>query len=205
MPPNTNAISIEDFTQQPEVLACLKQLEARYGKGGANLVVSDVIDDEGHQYVNLVQKGGGVLGIALVGYTYILEQMNIRFIRLAGTSAGAINTALMTIIGGSSGTVDKDGGPERIVEGDKRKAKSEEILKIICALNFFDLVDGHPVARWVIKEFIKQKDFSGTVNKLISRILITLIALPVLDFICLGLQHQFPAVSILTKFLFVLT
>src|SRR3954470_13604720 len=132
MPANTNVISIEDFTQQPEVLACLKQLEDRYGKGGANLVVSDVIDDQGHQYVNLVQKGGGVLGVALVGYTYVLEQMGIRFLRMAGTSAGAINTSLMTVI------------------GNKTETKSTKVLKAICDLNFFDLVDGHPAARRLI-------------------------------------------------------
>ena len=198
-------MSVDDFINDQDVLDCLKKLKSRFGEKGEKLIVSDVIDMDGHQYVNLVQKGGGVLGTALVGYTYILEQMNIRFIRLAGTSAGAINTALMTIIGGSSETVNKDGGTEKIVKGDKQKAKSEEILKIICDLNFFDLVDGHPAARWIIKEFIKQKDFSGTVNKLITRILITLVALPVLDFICLGLQHQYPAVSFLTKLLFVLT
>ena len=46
-----------------------------------------------------MQEGGGVWGIALLGYTYILEKMGIRFFSLAGTSAGAI-------IGGSwaSGT-----------------------------------------------------------------------------------------------------
>ena len=39
--------------------------------------------------MNLVQKGGGVLGVALVGYVYILEQAGIRFLKMAGTSAGA--------------------------------------------------------------------------------------------------------------------
>ena len=33
------------------------------------------MDKSGNYYVDLVQEGGGVLGIALVGYTYILEQM----------------------------------------------------------------------------------------------------------------------------------
>jgi NTE family protein len=31
---------------------------------------SDIIDNKGNKYVDLVQKGGGVLGVALVGYTY---------------------------------------------------------------------------------------------------------------------------------------
>ncbi|MEP7145301.1 MAG: patatin-like phospholipase family protein, partial [Ferruginibacter sp.] len=205
MAESNSEISVDYFIRDIEVLNCLDQLEKSFGKNGERLIVSDVLDREGHQYVNLVQKGGGVLGIALVGYTYILEQMNIRFIRLAGTSAGAINTALMTVIGGEAGTITKEGKPERVVKGDKTQAKSEKILKVICELNFFDLVDGHPVARWIIKNFIKNKDFTTQLNKWITRTLVTLVALPVLDFICLGLQHQFPAVSILTKLLFVVT
>jgi NTE family protein len=73
-----------------------------------------------------VQKGGGVLGIALVGYTYILEEMGIRFIRLAGTSAGAINTALMTVIGAEPET---DPNQVKKVKGNKKAAKSTQILK----------------------------------------------------------------------------
>lgn len=63
--------------------------------------VSDiVVKEEGQtfQFVNLVQEGGGVLGIAFLSYTYVLERMNIRFLKLAGTSAGAINaTRLATV------------------------------------------------------------------------------------------------------------
>jgi len=202
MPANTNTISIVDFTQQPEVLACLQQLEARYGKGGANLIVSDVIDDEGHQYVNLVQKGGGVLGIALVGYTYILEQMNIRFVRLAGTSAGAINTALMTV---SGATPSPTPGSDRKVTGNKKMEKSTSILKAICDLNFFNLVDGHPVARAIIKMFITSADFSKQVTRWINRILFLLVLLPLLDFICLGLQYKLPWVSYFTEAFFIIT
>ena len=40
---------------------------------------SDIYDEAGRQYVNFVQEGGGVLGLALVGYTYVLEEMGIRF------------------------------------------------------------------------------------------------------------------------------
>ena len=39
---------------------------------------SDVEDDAGFQYVDLVQEGGGVLGIDLVGYTYVLEKAGLR-------------------------------------------------------------------------------------------------------------------------------
>ncbi|HTG57352.1 MAG TPA: patatin-like phospholipase family protein, partial [Niabella sp.] len=95
----TPKITVQDFTNSPKVQNHLKKLREAFGPNGKPFVVSDVLDAEGHQYVNLVQKGGGVLGVALVGYTYVLEQMGIRFLRMAGTSAGAINTAMLTVIG----------------------------------------------------------------------------------------------------------
>ncbi len=60
---------------------------------------SDIVDNEGHQYVDLVMEGGGVLGIALVGYTYALEMAGIRFLGLGGTSAGSINALLIAALG----------------------------------------------------------------------------------------------------------
>ena len=144
-------------------------------------MVSDVLDQDGNQYVNLVQKGGGVLGVALVGYTYILEKMGIRFLRLAGTSAGAINTALMTVI------------------GKKEDAKSISILKAICDLNFFNLVDGHPAARWIIKKFITHQDFTVKVKKWLTWILSLHVFLVAGDFIFLGLEHKIHVLSVFTK------
>ncbi|MEO8583917.1 MAG: hypothetical protein ABI415_08990 [Flavitalea sp.] len=73
--------------------------------------------------------------------------MGVRFLRLAGTSAGAINTGLMAVI-------DK-----------KEDAKSRKVLADICNLDFFKLVDGHPAAKKVIKSFITQKNFSAKIKK----------------------------------------
>jgi|GEM_PF-2339070 len=65
--------------------------------------VSDVISltDNGEklQWINFVQQGGGTLGVSLVGYAAALEYLGIRFLRLAGTSAGAINTLFLAAIG----------------------------------------------------------------------------------------------------------
>ena len=75
-----------DFTNHPEVI----QLLAGMKKDKVNeKQFSDLTDSSGNQYVELVQEGGGVLGVALIGYTYVLEQMGIRFFSLAGTSAGS--------------------------------------------------------------------------------------------------------------------
>ncbi len=185
--PHQKLLVTENFTNHEEVKECIKKLESAFPAGGRVFIVSDVLDKEGNQYVNLVQKGGGVLGVALVGYTYILEQMGIRFLRLAGTSAGAINTALMTVI------------------GKKEEAKSIHILKAICDLNFFNLVDGHPAAKWIIKKFITHKDFTIKAKKWVTWIFLVAALLMAGDFIFLGLEKTFHFLSIFTKLFFVLT
>ena len=122
-------------------------------------IFSDVYDDKGNQYVDLVQEGGGVWGIALLGYTYILEQMGIRFFSLAGTSAGAINTMLMA------------------VTNKKDEVKAPQIIAQVLALDFFSFVDGKKynwiVTKWVkriIQKFILKKNY-------VKRMLLTFAAL----------------------------
>ena len=100
------------------------------------LFVSDVTDNAGHQYVDLVQEGGGVLGVALVGYTYVLEKMGIRFFSLAGTSAGSINAMLMAST------------------GNKEDEKVEKIVEDILSLDFFSLVDGKE-SNWKFTKRVK--------------------------------------------------
>ncbi|MEP6926096.1 MAG: patatin-like phospholipase family protein [Ginsengibacter sp.] len=185
--PHQKELVTEDFTNHPDVIKCMQELEAAFPQGGRPFIVSDVLDVQGNQYVNLVQKGGGVLGVALVGYTYVLEKMGIRFLRLAGTSAGAINTALMTVI------------------GKKEEAKSINILKAICDLNFFNLVDGHPAARWIIKNFITHHDFTIKAKKWITGVFMITILLLAGDIIFLGLEHIIHPLSVMTKLFFVLT
>lgn len=82
------------FTQNERVMAAV----AAAGTC-ADREYSDLIDDEGHQYVDLVMEGGGVLGIALVGYTHVLEKAGIRFLGIGGTSAGAINAVMLAALG----------------------------------------------------------------------------------------------------------
>lgn len=91
--------------------------------------VSDIVDGAGHQYVDLVMEGGGVLGIALVGYVYVLEQLGIRFLQLGGTSAGSINALLMAAAGPVQG------------------AKTEWLLEQLTAQDLRAFVDGDDDAR----------------------------------------------------------
>ncbi len=124
-------MTYQDFVNQPEFQDLLKEAEALKSK-----TFSDVIDDEGFQYVDLVQEGGGVLGIALVGYTYILETAGIRFFHLAGTSAGAINTLVLA-------------GIDSI-----EKNKSKQVLDVLARQDLFEFVDGDPVLKGIIQKII---------------------------------------------------
>ncbi len=175
-----------DFTSLDRVKACVDKLEQTFHAGN-KLIVSDVVDQLGNQYVNLVQKGGGVLGVALVGYTYILERMNIRFMRLAGTSAGAINTALMCAI------------------GTKEQPKSTQVLNIVSQLDFFALVDGHPTARWLIKNFIAQKDFAAKLKARVLILVLGILGLFTADFTLLGLENRYPDLAVYTQICFIAT
>lgn len=183
-----STLTPQTFTSQQKVKDCLEDLRQHFN--GVPPQVSDVLDAQGNQYVNLVQKGGGVLGVALVGYTYVLEQMGIRFMRLAGTSAGAINTALMTVV------------------GRKEEAKSERIIDVICNLNFFSLVDGHPAARWLIKQVITHNDYTTRLKKQLTAFVVSLLLMFVLDFVLISLEkplYQYPWLSTVTQICFVLT
>jgi NTE family protein len=140
-------MTYEDFVNQPEFQQLLKETEKLKGK-----IFSDIIDGEGHQYVDLVQEGGGVLGIALVGYTYILEAAGIRFFHLAGTSAGAINTMILA-------------GMDNI-----DKAKSQQVLNVLAKQDLFEFVDGNPDLKEIIQKVIDGTPFKKLLTKLLWNI-----------------------------------
>lgn len=131
---------IKDFVGNPEVLSYIERTKALKNKGKR---FSDIEDAAGNQYVDLVQEGGGVLGIALVGYTYILENAGIRFFSLAGTSAGAINTMMIAGMGAIGEPV------------------SEKILEVLCRKNLFDIVDGNKCLKKLIQKAVEKKPGIG--------------------------------------------
>jgi NTE family protein len=180
-------ISTSSFTEHPKVQEVISKLKERFGNNFEGLIVSDTLDKFGNQYVHLVQEGGGVLGVALVGYTYVLEQCGIRFFRLAGTSAGAINTMMMAVI------------------GNKEEPKSERVLKYLCNKNLFDFVDGHPFAKRMIGNFITNKGYFDRVGRRIKALLKAILFFVLLDFISIGLHKHFPQFAPLYITSFVIT
>lgn len=159
--------SYKEFITESGVDDLVKDIEQklRERNGGTKPVYSDLVkveEDGIYEYVNYVQEGGGVLGVALVGYTYVLEKMGFRFLKLAGTSAGAINTMMLA-------AVDRKNYP-----GQDFRYQSEIILQEMLNYNFWKLVDGHWLARWFIKLFINKP--LGT--KILKWLFIASIAVP---------------------------
>ena len=126
-------MDLDKLMNHPDIARRLAKARSRL----ADRPFSDIIDDEGHQYVDLVMEGGGMLGIALVGYTWALEQMGIRFLGVGGTSAGSINALLIAAL-------DVPASP-----------KSPKLLKQLAEKNFFDFVDGDDDARDFIECWVQ--------------------------------------------------
>lgn len=184
---NLNVTGTELFTKNERVEQLIRQLKNRFGDNFEQLVVSDTLDKNGNQYVHLVQEGGGVLGVALVGYTYVLEQCRIRFFRLAGTSAGAINTTMLAII------------------GNKEDAKSEKVLEYLNKKNLFDFVDGHPFAKELISNLITNKSYFSRFKRRLVALLRAILIFILLDFLSLGLYRHFPSLAIVYNTCFIIT
>lgn len=117
------------------------------------LCVSDIKDKFGKQYVDLVQEGGGVHGIALAGYTYVLEKMGVGFMKMAGTSAGSINTLLLNAV------YTKQEASALGREGNYYETRSEKVLEYLANKPLTDMVDGHSMWRKLLLRM-----FSGTVG-----------------------------------------
>jgi NTE family protein len=99
-------------------------------------IFSDASDGD-YQYVDLVMEGGGVLGIALVGFTYVLERVGLRFIRIGGASAGAINALLLAGLDSPS------------------KEKSEQIVELLANLDMFEFVDGNKHVKALVNAWME--------------------------------------------------
>lgn len=125
---------------------------------------SDVKDAQNHQYVDLVMEGGGMLGFALLGYTYALEKCGVRFWSIAGTSAGAITALFMAGLGkkqdpksvkvaehlnsiDTSSFLDGDGEVKKVIEGwQDGTLDFHKFLKCVCTSDSFsELLDGFSI------------------------------------------------------------
>jgi len=158
------------------------------------LCVSDIRDKFGKQYVDLVQEGGGVHGVALAGYTYVLEKMGIGFMKMAGTSAGSINTLLLNAVH------TEQEAKALNKEGQYYETRSEKILEYLANKPLSDLVDGHPLWRKLLLNMFSGKvgfaPVAKNVRAMKRRLMIAAVAFLVLVITALGLAFYHEANTI---------
>ena len=184
-------LDINEFLKKTTAEATIKEIEEGLNaKSGGRPIYSDLYKEEDgktYEYVNYVQEGGGVLGVALVGYTYVLERLGFRFLKLAGTSAGAINTLLMAAV--QPENYKDENGKE------KYKYQSEMILDEMLRFDFWKLVDGHWFAKRLIEMFISKNTKYSFLNGFIKWSLILsifyAITLGMLQLYQFGFMQQF--------------
>lgn len=138
---------------RPELKKLIEENKLRPKISGKSYIKEEY---NGKQYqrpvIDLVQQGGTMLGIALLGYTYTMERAGVRFRSMAGTSAGAINTLLLSAL---PEEIYKDGSP--FIEG-KQAVKSEFLAYLVANKNFADFLD-------------RRRDFVGWLQaKLVKRV-----------------------------------
>lgn len=141
----TPSLKPADFTGDAAVTLEIERLK----KACAGKPLSDIHDDGGHQYVDLVMEGGGVLGVALVGYCYAMEQVGVRFRSIAGTSAGAINALFMQAV------------------SQPGFRKSNAMIREIAGMPMAEFQDGGSDARNAVQAMLS----SGSLLRKLSRLL----------------------------------
>lgn len=122
------------YVLDPRVQAAVST--ARTGCQGKPL--SDLVDADGHQYVDFVMEGGGVLGISLLGYAYVLEQAGLRFLGVGGTSAGSIVALVLAALGPSN------------------EPKAERAVGILDSMPMMDFIDGDADARDLTRALLEK-------------------------------------------------
>ena len=121
----------------------------------------------GYSYVDLVLSGGGMLGIAHAGYIHALEESNLRFRAVAGTSAGALSALMLS-------TLDRPDQYKGIklavalamIDGDK-------LLEYCRARLFFRLYFKRKYKYKCVKTLIKVVFFFPFLNRICARGMIT--------------------------------
>lgn len=180
-----NPLQLEKLLSDKELDARSKELLTSLHQQISAKEYSDILDQDGNQYVHFVQEGGGVWGVALVGYLYALESFGIRFLRIAGTSAGAINTMLIAAL------------------GDKSKMKSFRIKDLLFQWKFEEFMDGKSIVKKMANRILKSNNYLKQIGLAFFFLILFVVIFPFLIlFLKINAWYYLIPFSILTIFIF---
>lgn len=123
--------------------------------------------------VDLVQQGGGMFGVALLGYTYVMEKLGIRFYSHGGASAGGINALFMAAV---SNDIYKETSPFSTSEDNSHPfLKSELLTQIIANTEFHSFMDREGVIGKLQRKILRNLKNLGVFMSVFS--LLTLVTI----------------------------
>lgn len=122
-----------------------EKLYERLGRRYPGASSGSAFQTEGRIHAHFVFQGGGILGIAHLGFYRAMEVAGIRPVGLAGTSAGAILAVLIAAARGA--TPDKEVG--------------EELLSVLWAMPTESFIDGPYTSRRLIKSILATRSLSN--------------------------------------------
>lgn len=110
-------------------------------------------------FMDVVIEGGGIKGIAAIGALYALEECGLRFRKIAGTSAGALNAAFLACAGQTA-----------------IQHRTSLLLDILANIDFLSFADGGDDAQAVVK-LLTLPDNDSTLETFVNRAKVTVAVL----------------------------
>jgi NTE family protein len=145
-----------------DFIAAVEQEIKLFKKNFSPEIATDLIftkpNGERVGFIDVVIEGGGVKGIGAIGALYALEECDLRFRKIAGTSAGALNAAFLACAGKSAAD-----------------HKTALLLDILANIDFLSFADGGDDARAVVK-LLTLPESESALETMLTRAKITVAA-----------------------------
>ncbi len=155
------ALSVQDFTAP--VRPAFERFREQFGGGFDVQRVTNLVftTPEGERlgFLDVVIEGGGVKGVATLGALYALEEVGLRFRKIAGTSSGALIAAFLAATGRSAA-----------------ERKAETLIQVLANMDFLSFVDGGSDAQQAL-QLLFEPALHGQWRSVLNKSRVALVAL----------------------------
>lgn len=150
-------LTADDFTK--DIAKEIANFRTHFSLEAATDLITTTDSGEKIGFMDVVIEGGGIKGIAAIGALYALEECGLRFRKIAGTSAGALNAAFLACAGKSA-----------------TQHRTSLLLDILANIDFLSFADGGDDAQAVIK-LLTLPDNDSAVETFLNRAKVTVAVL----------------------------
>lgn len=142
-------LTARDFTEP--IASDIVAFRREFNLAAATDLLTTTPSGERVGFMDVVIEGGGVKGVAALGALYALEECGLRFRKIAGTSAGALNAAFLACAGRNA-----------------TDHKTALLLDILANIDFLGFADGGDDAQAVVR-LLTLPDSGSAMENLLNR------------------------------------